>query len=124
MTHQTLLNRSSRLLTQTCQRLAVMASAVVPGMAMAELPTLEQPSQGGDGILGTAQGYVYDAGIFAGLLICTVAFIWIAVACLGSFNEARQRGAWGSFGATFFVGIGLLLVIIWLATQAGEILVA
>ncbi|QEA40831.1 TIGR03745 family integrating conjugative element membrane protein [Pistricoccus aurantiacus] len=116
------MKRTSHVFTSACQRLVVLASAVVPGVALAELPTLEEPTQGSGGIRTTAQGYMYDGFILAGLLLSTAAFIWVGIGCLASFNEGRQRGEWTKFGVTAFVGVVLILVVIWLATEAGPIL--
>lgn len=123
MTFKSLFHRISRPFTHTCQ--AVVA-AVIPAVASAQqsgLPTLEEPTQAGDGgIRATAQGYMYDGFILGGLLLCTAAFIWVGIACLSAFNEARARGEWSKFGVTAFVGVILILVVIWLSTEAAPIL--
>lgn len=123
MTLKTILNRTSQTFTSACQRLVVVTSAVVPSAALAQgLPALEEPTQGGGGIRTTAQGYMYDGFILAGLLLSTAAFIWVGIGCLASFNEGRQRGEWTKFGVTAFIGVVLILVVIWLATEAAPIL--
>ncbi|MGQ7245541.1 TIGR03745 family integrating conjugative element membrane protein [Salinicola sp. V024] len=122
MSLQSFYRRLSNGVTRGCQNLVVLASITVPGLAMADLPTLEEPTQGGDGIRSTAQGYMYDGFVLAGLLLCTAAFIWVGIGCLASFNEGRQRGEWTKFGVTAFIGVVLILVIIWLSTEAAPIL--
>lgn len=123
MTLKTLLKRTSLTFTSTCQRLVVLAS-IVPGVVFAQgLPAVDPPTQGGGGgLLQTLQGYAYDGFILGGLLVAAVAFIWVALGAISSFNEARVRGEWAKFGVTTGVGILLILVVIWLATEAAPIL--
>lgn len=122
MSPQSLFQRIGGGFNRTCQKFVVLASTAVPGLALADLPTLEEPTQGGGGIRSTAQGYMYDGFVLAGLLLCTAAFIWVGIGCLASFNEGRQRGEWTKFGVTAFIGVVLILVIIWLSTEAAPIL--
>lgn len=122
MSLQSLFQRFGGGFNRTCQKFVVLASTAVPGLALADLPTLEEPTQGGGGIRSTAQGYMYDGFVLAGLLLCTAAFIWVGIGCLSSFNEGRQRGEWTKFGVTAFIGVVLILVIIWLSTEAAPIL--
>ncbi|MCG7601780.1 TIGR03745 family integrating conjugative element membrane protein [Halomonas sp. McH1-25] len=122
MTFQSLLKRASLRVTHACQLLVALAVAAVPGVALAELPTLEEPTQGAGGIRTTAQGYLYDGFVLAGLLLSTAAFIWVGIGCLAAFNEGRARGEWTKFGVTAFVGVVLILVVIWLSTEAAPIL--
>lgn len=100
--------------------------SLLPAMAQAQqsgLPELEEPSQGQGGIFSSAQGYIYDAFILGGLILAAAAFLWVGMACLKSFNEARDgRGDWSKFGVTFVVGIALILAVIWLTTKAAPIL--
>ncbi|OHZ00170.1 TIGR03745 family integrating conjugative element membrane protein [Salinicola sp. MIT1003] len=122
MSLQSLFQRIGGGFNRTCQKFVVLASTALPGLALADLPTLEEPTQGGGGIRSTAQGYMYDGFVLAGLLLCTAAFIWVGIGCLASFNEGRQRGEWTKFGVTAFIGVVLILVIIWLSTEAAPIL--
>ncbi|EPC00591.1 hypothetical protein L861_06535 [Litchfieldella anticariensis FP35 = DSM 16096] len=95
----------------------------LPTLAMAQgLPELEQPSQGGDGLMSTMQGYFYDAAIIIGLVLCTVAFLVVGTSSVASFKEARERETWSKFAITVVVGVALIVAIIWLATEAGPIL--
>ncbi|OLO06717.1 integrating conjugative element membrane protein [Salinicola sp. MH3R3-1] len=122
MSLQSLFQRLCGGFNRNCQKLAVLASTAVPGLALADLPALEEPTQGSGGIRSTAQGYMYDGFVLGGLLLCTAAFIWVGIGCLASFNEGRQRGEWTKFGVTAFIGVVLILVIIWLSTEAAPIL--
>lgn len=120
---QTLLTRPARSITHISQRLVVAAGVTLPSLTMAQgLPALEQPSQGGGGILSTAQGYLYDFAILGGLIVATAAFLYVAISAIAAFREAQQRGEWSKFGITFCAGIILILAVIWLSTEAGPIL--
>lgn len=120
---RSLLTCAARSITHASQRLAVAAGLAMPSLAVAQgLPGLEQPSQGGGGILSTAQGYLYDFAILGGLIIATAAFLYVAISAIAAFREAQQRGEWSKFGITFCAGIILILSVIWLATEAGPIL--
>lgn len=123
MQFRSLLTRPSWAITRASQRLGVAASVAMPGLAMAQgLPALEEPSQGGGGILSTAQGYLYDFGILGGLIIATAAFLYVAISAIAAFRDAQQRGEWSKFGITFVAGIILILAVLWLGTEAGPIL--
>lgn len=97
---------------------------MLAGPALAELPTMEPPSRGeGDGMMTTIQNYAYDFGIFAGLVISAVAFYTVAGVTIRKFKDANEnKGSWGEFGLAAGVGVILIVVIIWLMTQAAEIL--
>lgn len=124
MTFRSCLTRGVQRITRASQ----WASAMLTGLTMsspvlAELPTLEEPTQTGDGGLrSTAQGYIYDGVVLAGLALTAIAFLWVASQGLAAFSEARARGEWGKFAVTLFVGVFVLLLIIWLATEAVPIL--
>ena len=86
------------------------------------LPAIEEPSQGGDGLISTLQGYLYDFGALIGLVLCTVAFLMVGSSAVASFKEARERETWGKFAVTVIIGVVLIVAIIWLATEALPIL--
>ncbi len=94
----------------------------LPALAMAQLPTLEEPSQGDGGLISTLQGYLYDFGALIGLILCVVAFLIVGASSIASFKEARERETWGKFTVTVVVGVVLIVAIIWLATEALPIL--
>lgn len=94
----------------------------MPAIAMAQLPEMEAPSQGGGGLISTLQGYLYDFGALIGLILCTIAFLMVGASAVASFKEARERETWGKFAVTVVVGVVLIVAIIWLATEALPIL--
>lgn len=98
-------------------------SMLASTQAYAELPELQEPDAGtGDGLMDTIRNYAADFAVFGGLLIVTVMFIWVAIAALAAFNEARQKDNWGKFGVVICVGVILIVVGIWLANKAADIL--
>lgn len=108
------------------QRLAVavLALATLPQVALADLPTVEDPTSGGGGTLyDTIQGYLADAAILLGLLLATAGFLVVAASALGKFREATKRGEWGEFATVLVVGVVLIVALIWLADKASDILV-
>ncbi|HDL7749448.1 TPA: TIGR03745 family integrating conjugative element membrane protein [Yersinia enterocolitica] len=94
------------------------------GSAFAELPAIEQPSSGGGtGTYNTFRGYLRDGLTLGALVICAVAFIVVANAAISSFHHVRQgKATWTEFGTFIIIGVILLVVIIWLVTQASGIL--
>ncbi|MBZ9559059.1 MULTISPECIES: TIGR03745 family integrating conjugative element membrane protein [unclassified Modicisalibacter] len=122
MVFRSLLKHATRWTDNASRRLVVVIAMILPGVSLADLPTLESPTQGTGGIRSQFQGYMYDGLVLGGLALCSVAFIWVGMACLASFNEARVRGEWSKFGVTGFVGVLLLLLVIWLTTEAAPIL--
>lgn len=92
--------------------------------ASADLPTMENPSRGkGGGIIDTLKNYGYDMVILMSLAICAVGFLVVANACISTYSEIQSgRKQWKDLGAMAGVGAILLVIIIWLLTQAGEVL--
>lgn len=116
-------NQFAKRLKQGSRQLLVMAS-VAPTVTWAQgLPTVDAPSQGGGGgLLSQLQGYLYDFGLVIGLVLCTVAFLMVGSSALASFKEARERETWGKFAVTVIIGVVLIVAVIWLATEASQIL--
>ncbi|MCQ2036644.1 TIGR03745 family integrating conjugative element membrane protein [Pseudomonas kunmingensis] len=103
----------------------LLASITMGAMtsARADLPEVEQPSRGGNGILELWQNYSYDIIVLLGLIVCSVAFLGVAYHSYNVYGEVQARKAtWGQFGATVAVGGGLIVLIIWMLTKASEIL--
>lgn len=97
----------------------------LPGVALAQgLPTMENPSRGtGSGIIQTIQNYGYDMVMLVALLVVAAMFIGVCYHAYGTYAEIHTgRKTWGQFGLTVAVGAVLLVIGIWLLTQATEIL--
>ncbi|EAS1759734.1 TIGR03745 family integrating conjugative element membrane protein [Salmonella enterica] len=103
----------------------LIASLVVFSLsAHADLPTMEDPSRGkGNGIMDTLKNYGYDMVILMSLAICAVGFLVVANSCIGTYSEIQNgKKQWKDLGAMAGVGAILLVITIWLLTQAGEVL--
>ncbi|MEY8772792.1 TIGR03745 family integrating conjugative element membrane protein [Erwinia sp. ACCC 02193] len=101
----------------------ITLSALSVGNAMADLPTVEQPtSGGGGGLMDTIKGYFQDGITLIGLVIAAVCFLKVAEAAITTFSEVREgRATWGKFGGIVIVGIVLLVMVIWLLGKSAEI---
>ncbi len=90
----------------------------------ADLPTMEDPSRGkGSGIMDTLKNYGYDIVILLSLGICAVGFLVVANSCITTYSEIQAgKKQWKDLGAMAGVGAILLVIIIWLLTQAGDVL--
>ncbi|UVO16336.1 MULTISPECIES: TIGR03745 family integrating conjugative element membrane protein [Pseudomonadaceae] len=88
--------------------------------AQAALPTLENPSRGvGTGILQTLQNYGYDIVMLIALLVVASMFVGVCYHAYTRYAEIHiGRSTWGQFGLTVAVGAMLLVVGIWLLTEA------
>jgi len=86
----------------------------------AALPTLENPSRGvGTGILQTLQNYGYDIVMLIALLVVASMFVGVCYHAYTRYAEIHiGRSTWGQFGLTVAVGAMLLVVGIWLLTEA------
>lgn len=90
----------------------------------ASLPTLEDPSRGtGGGILTTLQNYGYDIIMLIALIVIASMFVGVCYHAYITYSEVQTgKKSWGQFGLVVAVGAMLLVVGIWLLTQATEIL--
>lgn len=109
------------------QRIALLITglSVTAQQALADLPTMAEPSRGvTDGnYIQTGQDYAYDIGIFIGLAIATVAMFVVVKNSLSSYSEVQDgKGTWGQLGLNFGVGVLLLVFIVFLLTEAATIL--
>lgn len=100
------------------------AMLLSPARAQGALPSLEEPSRGtGDGIISTMQNYGYDIVMLVALLVIASMFIGVCYHAYTTYSEIHAgRKTWGQFGLTVAVGALLLVVGIWLLTQATGIL--
>lgn len=101
-----------------------LTTFLIPLTTRADLPDMEDPSRGkGDGIMETLQNYGYDIVILMSLAICAVGFLVVANSCIGTYAEIQNgRKQWKDLGAMAGVGAILLVITIWLLTEAGDIL--
>ena len=103
-------------------RVAVLASAfaMLSSLARADLPTLEDPSRGtGSGIMDTLRNYGYDIV----MLVVASMFVGVCYHAYGTYAEIHTgRKTWGQFGLTVAVGAVLLVVGVWLLTEATGVL--
>jgi integrating conjugative element membrane protein (TIGR03745 family) len=92
----------------------------LPPSVQAALPTLENPSRGvGTGILQTLQNYGYDIVMLIALLVVASMFVGVCYHAYTRYAEIHiGRSTWGQFGLTVAVGAMLLVVGIWLLTEA------
>ncbi|WP_282098892.1 TIGR03745 family integrating conjugative element membrane protein [Thauera aromatica] len=93
---------------------------VLSPLAQAALPTLENPSRGtGTGIMQTLQNYGYDIVMLIALLVVASMFVGVCYHAYTRYAEIHiGRSTWGQFGLTVAVGAILLVVGIWLLTEA------
>lgn len=106
------------------RRLSLLATFFLPLTTRADLPDMEDPSRGaGNGIMETLQNYGYDIVILMSLAICSVGFLVVANSCIGTYAEIQNgKKQWKDLGAMAGVGAILLVITIWLLTEAGGVL--
>ncbi|HFO1254939.1 TPA: TIGR03745 family integrating conjugative element membrane protein [Pseudomonas aeruginosa] len=96
----------------------------LPGVALAALPKPEAPSRGeGSGIMQTIQNFGYDGAMLLALLICAAVFLGGAWHTYGTYHAIHDgKKKWSDLGAGVAVGVGLLILIIYLVTKATAIM--
>lgn len=101
-----------------------LLAAMLPLPVFAQLPTMEDPSRGaGSGIMETLQNYGYDIVMLIALLVVASMFVGVCYHAYTRYAEIHTgRATWGQFGLTVAVGAILLVVGIWLLTEATGIL--
>jgi integrating conjugative element membrane protein (TIGR03745 family) len=101
----------------------LLAVAPLPALS-AGLPTMEDPSRGsGSGIMETLRNYGYDIVMLIALLVVSSMFIGVCYHAYTRYSEIHTgRATWGQFGLSVAVGAILLVVGIWLLTQATGVL--
>jgi integrating conjugative element membrane protein (TIGR03745 family) len=111
--------------SRTAPRLLALLLCSAPLAALAAgLPTMEDPSRGqGSGILQTLQNYGYDIVMLVALLVVASMFVGVCYHAYTRYSEIHTgRATWGQFGLSVAVGAMLLVVGIWLLTQATGVL--
>ena len=100
------------------------ALAATPLVHASGLPTLEDPTRGtGSGIMETLQNYGFDITTLIALLVIASMFIGVCYHAYGTYAEIHTgRKTWGQFGLTVAIGAVLLVIGIWLLTEATGIL--
>jgi len=106
---------------------AAALTALTPQLALAaqgKMPTIEDPTRGtGDGILTTLQNYGYDIIMLMALVVIASMFVGTCYHSYICYSEIQTgKRTWGQFGLTVAIGALLLVLGIWLLTQATEIL--
>lgn len=102
----------------------LLFAAASPSVFAAGLPTMEDPSRGsGSGLMETLRNYGYDIVMLVALLVIASMFIGICYHAYTRYSEIHTgRATWGQFGLSVAVGAILLVVGIWLLTQATGVL--
>ena len=118
-----------RILTSRLAQRATVAlgAAMLPALSFAQgLPTIENPTRGtgsGSGIMETIRNYGYDIIMLVALLVVASMFIGVCYHAYGTYAEIHTgRKTWGQFGLTVAIGAVLLVIGIWLLTEATGIL--
>jgi len=108
---------------------AVLAASsfALPALSFAQsggLPTIENPTRGtGNGIMQMIRNYGYDFVMLVALLVIAAMFIGVCYHAYGTYAEIHTgKKTWGQFGLTVAVGAVLLVIGIWLLTQATNVL--
>jgi integrating conjugative element membrane protein (TIGR03745 family) len=93
--------------------------------AHAALPDTADPTNAAaDGdYIGLWKGYAYDIGIVVGLLLGTVAFLAVTKNMIAVYNEiGTGRKTWSDMGMHGGMGVLLLVVVVFLLTEASGII--
>lgn len=115
----------SHLLHRSTLAAIAVVAAALPVISFAQgLPTLEDPSRGaGSGIMQTIRNYGYDIVLLVALLVVASMFIGVCYHAYGTYAEIHTgKKTWGQFGLTVAIGAVLLVIGIWLLTEATGIL--
>ena len=111
---------------RAARRWTAAASALAAGFARAGLPTVADPSTGAvaDGdFIGMLQAYGLDIVVLGGLGLSAIALLVVAKNVITKYsNVADGRATWGEVGMHGAVGVVLLVIVIFLATQSATVL--
>ena len=105
---------------------AAAVVAVASSRALAQLPDVATP----DGIdedsgdyIGVFQAYALQIVVLGGLLVAVAALFIVAKNMLSKYSEiATGRASWGELGMHAAAGVVLLVIVIFLMTQASGVL--
>ena len=105
---------------------AAMAAALAAASAEAGLPDVADPTTGAidDGdYLGMLQAYGLDIVVLGGLGLSAIALLVVAKNVIAKYSMvADGRATWGEVGMHGAVGVVLLVIVIFLATQSATVL--
>jgi integrating conjugative element membrane protein (TIGR03745 family) len=95
--------------------------------AFAQLPTQADPDSGAvrpGNIIDAVKFYAKDILLVAGLIIATVVFIIVTMNAISVYKEIRDgRRTWGDLGMHAGAGAVLIVFVVFLLTQAQDIIV-
>ena len=105
---------------------AAVAAGLAAGPARAGLPDVADPSTGavdsGD-FIGMLQAYGLDIVVLGGLGLSAIALLVVAKNVITKYSMvADGRATWGEVGMHGAVGVVLLVIVIFLATQSATVL--
>lgn len=116
-----MLSKSKHGLRVPLPCLLILLLLVASFSSHAGLPTVNIP--GGGDMMQTIKLLFSGFLVLMGLIICAVGFYMVSGAILATFSEIRSgKAEWGKFVAIVVVGIAILVVIVWLCTEAAKIL--
>lgn len=121
----TFVNVYRQLLPRGRQALLLLFLAALYSVpALADLPPVEAPpTGGGGGTYNSFIGYIKLGALALGMLVCVAAFLAVAHNVIGSFMDIKSgKGTWANFLGYLVVGVVVILIVIYLATKASEIL--
>jgi len=103
-----------------------LAAVLAAGPARAGLPNVADPSTGtvasGD-FIGMLQAYGLDIVVLGGLGLSAIALLVVAKNVISKYSMvADGRATWGEVGMHGAVGVVLLVIVIFLATQSATVL--
>ena len=108
------------------RNLAAACAAAVAAGARAGLPDVADPSTGAvdDGdFIGMLQAYGLDIVVLGGLGLSAIALLVVAKNVISKYSMvADGRATWGEVGMHGAVGVVLLVIVIFLATQSATVL--
>ena len=105
---------------------ALVATALAAAAARAGLPEVADPSTGavdeGD-FIGMLQAYGLDIVVLGGLGLSAISLLVVAKNVISKYSMvADGRATWGEVGMHGAVGVVLLVIVIFLATQSATVL--
>lgn len=104
----------------------VVTAAAWAANVSAQLPTQADPDSGAirDGnIIDAVKFYAKDIFLLAGLVIATVIFILVTTNAIAVYKEIRDgRRTWGDLGMHAGAGAVLIVFVVFLLTQAQDII--